>query len=358
MKYLFLYLRSLMFVALLGGASTTFADDGSGLKTSVALDLVGSFNRTKLNTANDRFDVREAEFLLYGPIDHLFDGMLNVAAHNEGGVSLFEVHEAYIGSSKLIPRSRFRLGQFFLGIGRLNRFHRHDWPFISAPKEHLEFFGAEAATDTGGEYSYLMPLPFFLELTAGVTNGWTYGHVHNAGQRPRVPTHYGRATTYVDLPANGGAQTSLNFLSRTSAQGDAMTLVGADLTAKWREAGVLNFLLQTEAWQRTIKPLIGSSERSFGMYVFPQFAVADQTQFGLLMDYFTVLTLKNIVGAPIANVENRLVPTLTYKTSEFVTLRLAYDWSVAKQANIADRNNQVFQMQATVNLGAHPSHDF
>ncbi|MCX6106786.1 MAG: hypothetical protein NTY08_13235, partial [Proteobacteria bacterium] len=83
-----------------------------------------------------------------------------------------------------------------------------------------------------------------------------------------------------------------------------------------------------------------------------------QTQFGLLMDYFTVLTLKNIVGAPIANAENRLVPTLTYKTSEFVTLRLAYDWSVAKQANIADRNIQVFQMQATVNLGAHPSHDF
>ena len=358
LKYLLSTLRYFLFLALLNYASSVCADDGSGLKTSAALDLVGTFKGTKQSTANDRFDVREAEFLLYGPIDHLFDGMLNVAAHNEGGVSLFEVHEAYIGSSKLIPRSRFRLGQFFLGLGRLNRFHRHDWPFISAPKEHLEFFGSEAAIDTGGEYSYLMPLPFFLELTAGVTNGWTYGHVHDAGQRPRAPTHYGRATTYIDLPAHGGAQTSLNYLSRTSAQGDAMTLVGADLTAKWREAGALNALLQTEAWQRTIKPLTGTSERSFGMYVFPQFAVSEQTQLGLLLDYFTVLTLKNIVGTRIANAENRLVPTLTYRTSEFVTLRLAYDWSVAKQANIADRKNQIFQVQATVNLGAHPSHDF
>lgn len=345
-------------LAWIFGATSLLADDGTGLKTSVSVDMVGDFRVVEDDTASNRFDVREAEILLYAPIDHLFDGLLSAAAHREGGVSMFEVHEAVFSSSKLIPRSRFRLGQFFLGVGRLNRSHRHEWPFIFAPKVQQEFFGIEGALDSGGEYSFLTPLPFFLELTVGVSNGWTYGHAHNEGRKPRTPTHYGRIETYRSLPGKGGAQTGFNFLSRTTAQGDKTTLLGIDLTTKWRSGAILNVLMQGEAWLRVKKPLASEEERTLGAYLFPQYALSSQIQVGVLLDYFTVLTLKDIAGGKIANSENRLVPSITYKPSEFSSLRLAYDWSLAKQDGQPDKKKQAIQTQATFMIGAHPAHDF
>ena len=325
MQKLISHLLLLALAALVGPSSFAQSDDGSGLKTCVTLDLMGNFNAPRMTQATDRFDVRESELLLYGPIDHLYDATLNLAAHGDSARPLFELHEAYIGSSKLIPRSRFRLGQFFLGIGRLNHFHRHDWPVVTAPKSQLEFFGAEGAFDTGAEYTFLAPVPFFLELTGGVTNGWTYGHVHNAGTKPRVPTIYGRAATYTSLPGAGGMQTGINYLTRKSGQGDTMTLNGVDLTAKWRSPDGSGFLLQSEIWHRQLVPAVGKLERSLGFYVLPQVSLSSQWHIGVLVDLFTVLTLKNITGEPTANSEIRFVPTLTYKTSEFVSLRAALD---------------------------------
>lgn len=340
------------------GPSTLYADESSGLKTSASVDMVGAFKADKSSDATDRFDVREAEIMFASPIDHLFDGVFSVAAHREDGVAMLEVHEAHLSSTKIIPRSRFRLGQFFLGVGRLNRFHRHEWPFIFAPKVHHVFFGSEGALDTGGEYSFLTPLPFFLELTTGVTNGWTYGHSHSEGKKPRKPTHYGRLTTYFDLPGNGGTQTGLNYLSRTAADGEQMTLLGIDMVAKWRHAGVLNVLLQGEAWQRRMKPLRGKEETAFGAYLFPQYAWNSSLQAGVLLDYYTVPTLKDITGSKVSNSENRVVPTITYKASEFSSLRIAYDWSTKKQDDQKDQNIQTIQTQATFMMGAHPAHDF
>ncbi|MBM4254128.1 MAG: hypothetical protein FJ146_19350 [Deltaproteobacteria bacterium] len=358
MQKLFVQLQLLATLIVGGTEARAHTDDGSGLKTCVTLDLMGSFNAPRMTQATDRFAVRESELLLYGPIDHLFDGVLNVAAHGDTARPLVEPHEAYIGSSKLIPRSRFRLGQFFLGLGRLNHFHRHDWPVVTAPKSQLEFFGSEGAFDTGAEYTYLAPLPFFLELTAGVTNGWTYGHVHNAGVKPRVPTTYGRAATYLSLPAGGGMQTAVNYLTRKSAQGDSMTLSGIDLTAKWRQPDGAGFLLQGEIWQRQLAPLVGKEERSVGLYVLPQYSFSPEWHLGLLLDYFTVLSLKDISGKPVANAEQRYVPTLTYKSSEFVTFRAAFDWTTAKQQGVAERFSKMLLLQAAVNLGAHPAHEF
>src|SRR3989338_6739695 len=145
MKRLFIVLILTMF----SFSSEILAEDGSGLKVSAAVDIVGSVKTRKKSSGEDRIDVREAELLLTGPIDHRFDGLLSLAAHRENGVARAEVHEAFISSSKLVPRSRIKVGQYFLGIGRLNRIHRHEWNFISAPEVHQRFFGSEGLLDTG-----------------------------------------------------------------------------------------------------------------------------------------------------------------------------------------------------------------
>ena len=349
-------LFSLWLVLLIG--QTAFSDDGTGLKTSASVDMVGSFKANKDSGAKDEFVIREAEIILTAPVDQVFTGLLSFAAHREEGVSIAEVHEAYVSTSKLIPRSNIRAGQFFLGVGRLNRFHRHEWPFIFAPKVQEAFFGVEGALDSGIEYSYLAPLPFYLEATLGLTNGWTYGHSHNEGEKPKEPTHYGRLATYLDLPYEGGAQIAYNFLSRTDFVGDRVTLNGLDFAAKWREAGLLNVLVQGEVWLRGKKPDEGELEKTLGSYLLTQYAVDSQVFVGLLIDQYTVLSLEDLTGNHVSNSILGLAPTVTYKASEFSTLRFAYDWQLDRQKDREDRTDARLEVQLNYMIGAHPAHDF
>jgi len=332
--------------------------DGSGLKISAAADMTGSFKASTKSKADDKFELREAEFMFYAPIDHLFDGVISAAAHREEGLSLFEMHEAYIQSAKLVPRSRIRIGQYFLGIGRLNQMHRHEWPTISAPLVHKQFFGEEGAADSGLEYSYLTPLPFFLEASIGTSSGWTWGHSHNEGAKPKKPTYYGRLTTYFDLPVNGGAQTGLNFLQRTPADGSKTSLLGLDLVAKWREGAALNFMLQSEAWLRTTLSSGGDKEESYGLYALPQIALSSSSDLGILLDYYSVRTLRDLSGNQIKNYQSRITPHLTIKPSEFSKFRLAYEFNQIQQANQTLAFDRTVHFQSTFLLGAHPAHEF
>lgn len=339
-------------VLVLVAASSWAVQDGSGLQTSVAVDIAGQAGLEKGSGASDRLDLREAEVAFMSPVDHLFEGMASFAAHYEGtGVANVEVHEAYIGSSKIIPRSRFRVGQYFLGIGRLNQFHRHDWPFITAPKVQREFLDTEGVLDTGIEYAYLLPVPHFIEVTGGMTNGFVFGHSHTAGLRPLFPTHYGRIASYFSLPWDGGTQIGLNYLGRRAADGSRMTLLGFDVTAKWKHNQVLQFFFQSEIWYRT-----RTSENSIGFYVYPQYYLGENFYLGLRVDYFKVL--KDSTGATDPSSEWALVPTVSYKPSEFSTIRLAYNYIPKFQNSHNFQTDRYFEAQAIFILGSHPAHDF
>ena len=106
------------FFSLLFFPSHIFAN---GLEISVAGDMAYNQGLNQSSEADDKLTLTGAEVMFYAPIDHQFDGVLSLAAHDENGETLFEIHELMIASSKLIPRSNLRIGQFFLGVGRLNR---------------------------------------------------------------------------------------------------------------------------------------------------------------------------------------------------------------------------------------------
>ncbi len=230
-------------------SSAPAAAESSGLQYSVAADIVGKLGLKEApatDVTRDRVTPREVELIFFGPIDHQFSGVVSAAAHFENGETFFEIHEAFVKSSKLIPRSRVQFGAFFLGVGRLNRIHRHDWPFISAPKVHEDFLDEEGVQDTGIEYSWLTPLPFYLDITLGVTSGFNFGHTHAAGTRPRTPTHYTRLATFLDSGENGGIELGVNYLGWRATDGERLRLYGLDGAAKWNEGKVLRWFIQTE----------------------------------------------------------------------------------------------------------------
>lgn len=331
--------------------------DTSGLKISAAADLVSDFS-WKQTSAPDRLQARSVELLLYGPTDHLFQGMISIAAHPYDGEMNVGVHEAFIESSRLIPRTRFKVGQYFLGVGRLNPLHQHDWPFISAPIVQREFFDGEGILDSGLEVGFLMPVSFYWDLSAGITNGWRITHSHgDEGEAPSVPTHYLRSELFHEWEG-GGLKYALNYLGRKDAEDKWLWLLGADFVAKWREGKTLRFLLQSELWARLQKPSTLSLSREMGAFVFGQYALKTNWFAGFRLDALTNVDLEDALGRSVSNVEWSLSPQLSFDASEFAKIRGMYSLESRYQASSATQWGHRVLFQITFLLGAHPAHEF
>jgi hypothetical protein len=335
------------------------------MQVSAAVDLLQPVYFDEASTEKNRLNIRAAEMVIYGPIDHIFDGVLNFAGHTEEEEGfIFEAHEAYIASSKLIPRSRFKVGRFFLGVGRLNQYHQHDWPFVSAPKVQREFFNpgrneleVESAVDNGLEFSFLVPTTQFIDLTFGVTNGYCYGHCHDENlQKPQVPTHYVRASTFFDMGEGAGLLLGSNYLGRTDDAGNSRALLGLDATYKRRTGRILNWLMQSELWYQTLDD---GGLTQLGGYFYPQKGLSETWSLGVRFDGFSQLNRTfDTDGSDRPNFDYAIVPTLTWHPSEFSRMRLAYTHEVATQKGDSDNQETRLELQFTYLLGAHPAHDF
>ncbi len=340
---------------------TTYAQglQGTGLEISVSGDMVYDQGLNSSSEAEEKLTMRGAEFMMYAPIDYQFDGVLTAAAHDEDGETIFELHELFIGSSRIIPRSNFRFGQFFLGVGRINRFHQHDWPFTRAPKVHRTFFDDEGVFDSGFEYNYLFDTENPLNITVGLTSGHRYGHSHTAGSKPKAPTHYTRLSYFMPFSSTNGIETGLNYLGRTDSQDNQMTLFGIDLTAKWRRARVIEHLLQSEIWYKSEKDILGEVSEQVGLYVFNQFATGQQSTVGFRLDGFKDLSKVNaLTNKKINNISYGGSAQSTYISSEFTRIRGTLSHEFDREEGITTNQDTRLSVQFIFIIGSHPAHDF
>ncbi|MDZ4084867.1 MAG: hypothetical protein U1E10_18130 [Bdellovibrionales bacterium] len=363
-------------IAITFMASAAQASDLGGLKVFSAVDLVGDLGLENAPADSSRLKVRSFELATFGPVDPLFDATVNVAGHDEAGTIELELHEAYISSdvvlSKLLAGTRFKAGRYLLGIGRLNQFHSHEWPFTSAPKSHQQFFDEEAAIDTGLEVGHLFTPgsndsdsiqsqgSWVYDIVLGVTNGWTYGHTHTGGRRPLAATHYLRPTLFRDLDDNAGIMIGLNYLGRTDADSVKTQLTGFDVTFKKREGKTLRRFLQSEWYHRIQTSSYLPLSEEVGGYVFYGQTVdeAGELSVGLRLDAFSNLSLRFLNGETKSNLDYAVVPNLSYRASEFSTFRITYGYAVDTRQGEDPRVEQKVELQLIALFGAHPAHDF
>jgi hypothetical protein len=329
----------------------------SEMKATAALDLTSTLYTSEDADRGFRVNVRSAEFMLHGAIDTLFDGMINFAGHTEDGEFEFALHEGYVSSSKLIPSSRFRVGKFFLGVGRLNQFHQHDWLFTNAPKAHEVFFAEEGVADTGIEYSYLVPTDRFFEITFGVTNGSCYGHCHGDGPKPARPLFYLHPLTFFELSSQAGLQLGASYLNRKDHAQIETHLAGFDLTFKKRDGKRLTWLTQTEAYYQDQNA--AERTKALGGYHLTQYGLSESWSLGLRLDAYSELSKKfQTTDEKRKDFDYAVVPMATWKPSEFSTLRFSYTYEVDTTQGDSDVKHHLLQAQYTFILGAHPAHDF
>jgi hypothetical protein len=351
------------------GATTSSVKNPNLLNVSSALDLAMpiSFDDSDSN----RLNVRSVEFILYSPIDYLFEGVINIAGHNEEGETVatvgspklkdrfsFDLHEGYLYSSKLIPRSQIKIGKFFLGVGRLNTFHQHDWPFTTSPKVFRKFLSlgstghghttpitAEGMADMGVEYSLVVPTKQYVNVVAGITDGYCVGHCHGDGERPKYPLFYLHPSTFIEL-TSGGLLIGASYLRRHDADHDADIDLGIiDITYKKREGRVLKWLWQSELFYG--KERDSSVEEDFGFYLYGQYSLSQNIFLGMRLD--------GLYGEN-KKFDYAVAPALTYQVSEFSTIRASYLYQV--DSDLSPKNSSEIDLQFTYILGAHPVHEF
>lgn len=333
------------------------------INLSTAVDIVNPVNFD--NSEVNKTQVRSAELLLYGPIDHMFSGQLNIAGHNEDGEFVFELHEGFISTNTLVPYSEIKVGKFLLDVGRLNNVHQHDWLFTTAPKVHREFFHpgsdrleAEGASDTGIEYSMLVPGYELVNIKAGITNGECYGHCHEDGLKPSYPLHYLRVTGFIPESRQDGWLLGANYLSRIESSTTKTKLYGFDITYKNRHGSFVKWLSQTEMYYQWQQNPVETTYKA-GFYSYLQYGYSKQVYFGFRADGFSHLNMKfESNSQDREDFDYALSPSLTYKPSEFSLLRLTYIHEVNTTQGVSDTKDRQIEVQFVYFLGAHPSHNF
>lgn len=348
MKY---FLFSLLLV------SPSFA--ANSIEMSLAADMVYSQGLSRDSNADDKLLMRGAEVSFYSPIDHQFDGIISMAAHDEAGETMFELHEMNISSSKIIERSNFKIGQFFLGIGKLNHTHQHDWSFTRAPIHHEIFFDREGTIDSGLEYDWLIPWSSISHLTLGVTSGHRWGHSHTAGSRPKAPTHYLRYGHFHPIGRTSGLEWGLNGVRRKDAQGVLSELLGLDVTFKLREGKIVRHKVLSETWFRHREEDGKNNSEQLGSYVYYSYGMSEQYSIGHRLDAYRDLSLVNsLTQKKINNIRYNNSTDLTYYSSEFARIRGSLSHDFTREEGISKNRDTRFELQFVFILGSHPAHDF
>jgi hypothetical protein len=352
---LYSHIKFLLLLLSVASAQIVSADD-TGLKFTGSVDAVGRFGLNPSSDAKDKFSIREIEAGVYGPVDPYFDAMLSVAAHEEAGVSFLEVHEAYLSSDRLVQHLQIKAGQYFLGIGRLNQVHRHDWPFISAPRVHSEFFGEEGVLDTGGELTWLIPTTRFWDLKLGVTNGWVHGHAHTEGEKPKHPSIAARSSTFFELSHGYGMLLGVSYLKRHTHDDQNISYIGFDWTLKGLDTKSIRWMVQTENWMR-----IAKNDQADGSYVFIEYRLTPRTYIGQRFDRFSRTPDKD--QPKFSYTEWGLNTQFSVAPSEFSRLRLGVlmerlESDLASEQSLDKKDRLSLETQFVYIIGAHPSHGF
>ena len=149
----------------------------------VAGDFVGNLTQHNVEQAQgdtfpgleNYFFPREVELSLFGQIDPYARAEVRIEAEQEerGGDLNVTLAETNLTLLTLPFNTQAKLGKMRNRFGLLNQLHDHDLPFIDRPDVLGQFLGQEGLVESGGEATWVPPLPFYVEVLGGMFNGTT-----------------------------------------------------------------------------------------------------------------------------------------------------------------------------------------
>jgi hypothetical protein len=203
-----------------------------------------------------------------------------VYLHKHDVESALELEEAVLTMERGLPLGlAARLGRLRPDFGKLNREHAHQWPFITAPDAATSFTGPELWSGTGAEFSVLMPLPWYAQLSVGAfANGMSAeAHVHDDAHAEEEAVAYqsysGRLGNFIELGSFTHLELGTSYFATPETEA---TIIAIDSKLKWRPDTYRGFTLQGEFIKSLHEDqqedeLVETAEMSFYTYANYQF---------------------------------------------------------------------------------------
>jgi hypothetical protein len=327
------------------------------------------------------FTVENVELTLGATVDPYFRGDAHIVYLIEDGESRVELEEAYATTLALPYHLQAIGGQFFTRFGRINPTHPHAWDFADQPVIANRVLGPDGLRNPGVQFSWLLPLPFYLELLGSVQNangetatsflstedGEVGGHpmiqrdVHHLSDlvwMGRIRSSWTPSDTVEVVMGGSGL-----FGPNATGLDTQTEIYGIDLYTKWRplnaERGFPFVALQAEGMWRSYEaaedltiPLFAETLRDSGFYVQGVWGFITRWVAGFRVDYAD----GNRPTDPLGDQRWRLSPNLTFYPSEFSKLRLQYNIDYAEHLNDKPLHAVFFQFEFLI--GTHGAHTF
>jgi hypothetical protein len=330
------------------------------------------FSHTRQDKSN--FEFRSGELGISASVDPF----ARAYAIINGTSDSVSVEEAAIVTTSLPWGLTVKGGRFFAEFGRLSTFHDHDLPFVNRPLVLDRYIGGESQAD-GVEVSWLVPIPQYLTLTAGMYNkiGADNDRVDNKVARDLSEfTYLARVHTFFNLTDALGLDVGATdaYTPEVRAEGlKSRNLFGVDLTLRytplesalyrgliWGTELLVNHEARPVAAVRTDTVVLADgtvttvdtpitlfkNRDAFGLYSYVETRLSRRYYPGVLVEYV------EDIDRPRASTW-AVSPYFTIWASEFNRLRLQYTRVETTTPGSPRRTDDQFFLQWTIVMGSH-----
>lgn len=314
---------------------------------SVTGDIVGSYATPAGQTGVASAAAREFEFSFQAPLDpytrtkvfitreeELEIAGLGEGAAEEEGHGGFEIEEGYLYWVGLPGGLGAKIGKFRQEIGLYNRWHTHALNEIDRPLATTTFLGEDGLIQTG--LAVTLPTLTVGPATQTLILEVTRGSNDALFAQGSEPAALGRFQSFWDLGATSYFQLgATGVLGENDDVGLQSRLLALDLAFRWTppQARFRDFQLKGE-WYLAERELGGVTETARGGYAQANYRLDRRWVVGARADYV------DGYGAVPAIVQ--VAPTLTWWQSEWVRLRLQYNY--VKPEGLGANHTVLFQV--------------
>ncbi len=316
---------------------------------------------------------RTMELDLAASVDPFAKGyaVLNASADTATGEASVGVEEAAIQTTSLPWNLELKGGRFFGEFGRLSYVHDHELPFVNRPLVLDNYIGGESQTD-GLQVNWLMPVPHYVTLTAGIGDKFGDDPNNPGAERPFGGlSFWSRLGTYFDLTSNwqleggvsglwnpeaGSGVEPLTLADGTTATQLERRVAGMDLKLSYvplQENQFKSFTWGTEFLfsdnNYRFQPELGNPSTSFvssyGLYSYFTYKWSREWSAGFLFDW--------VQNADNNNAQTfAYSPYLTYAISHWNQLRLQYTYTQPNAATGYKDSSAVYLQWVWI-IGSH-----
>ena len=355
-------------------------------------DIVADFSsRGSTQESGRRFDIREVELALSSAVDPYFRADFILGLSDAEGIA---IEEAYITATSLPYQTAARIGRFHMPFGKQNTTHRAELQTVEYPHVIQSFLGPEGSKGTGLWLSKILaPFGFYQELLLTAVDHFGEGEddaeliagepanrkLSGLGYSARLRNYWDLSES-ANLEVSGSAATGRRpqpvicdlaidciTTDATNAVNARQSLVGADLTFRWRplQQGLYkSFLLQTEFMRQLNQKeaefdggsppgeYAGPRRNANGAYIFSRYQLSRRTYLGARYDWVQ----NAFTDSPDAERSLRATSGyLQFFPSEFSKLVLSFE----RQFGAGERRavNRLV-LQSTFAVGPHRPHPF